>query len=83
MAGPDLTGQLLKRVSRSFYLSLAVLPAAVREEAGRGATLEETKARVTARLAPTYEKPFSVYGSYRPWRAGLAANVERTFSMVS
>ena len=57
--------------------------AAVREEAGRGATLEETKARITARLASTYEKPFSVYGSYRPWRAGLAANVERTFSMVS
>ena len=57
--------------------------AAVREEAARGATLEETKARVTARLAPTYEKPFSVYGSYRPWRAGLAANVERTFGMVS
>jgi cyclase len=57
--------------------------AAVREEAGRGATLEETKTRVTARLAPTYEKAFSVYGSYRPWRAGLAANIERTFGMVS
>ena len=55
---------------------------AVREEAARGATLDEVKARVTARLAPTYEKPFSVYGSYRPWRAGLAANVERTFGMV-
>jgi cyclase len=57
--------------------------AAVREEAARGATLDEVKARVTERLAPTYEKPFSVYGSYRPWRAGLAANIERTFSMVS
>ncbi|HTK90047.1 MAG TPA: phytoene/squalene synthase family protein [Verrucomicrobiae bacterium] len=34
MAGPDLTGQLLKRVSRSFYLSLAVLPAAVRPVLG-------------------------------------------------
>ena len=34
MAGPDLTGQLLKRVSRSFYLSLAVLPAAVRPTLG-------------------------------------------------
>ena len=30
MAGGDLTSALLKRVSRSFYLSLAVLPAAVR-----------------------------------------------------
>ncbi|HKZ05975.1 MAG TPA: MBL fold metallo-hydrolase [Methylomirabilota bacterium] len=56
--------------------------AAVREEAARGATLDEVKARVTERLAPTYEKPFSVYGSYRPWRAGLAANIERTFGMV-
>ena len=34
MAGPDLTGHLLKRVSRSFYLSLAVLPAAVRPVLG-------------------------------------------------
>jgi farnesyl-diphosphate farnesyltransferase len=34
VAGPDLTGQLLKRVSRSFYLSLAVLPAAVRPVLG-------------------------------------------------
>jgi hypothetical protein len=38
---------------------------------------------VTAKLAPVYEKPFSVYGEYRPWRTGLAANVERTFAMVS
>jgi cyclase len=55
---------------------------AVREEAARGATLDEVKSRVTERLAPTYEKPFSVYGSYRPWRAGLSANIERTFAMV-
>jgi glyoxylase-like metal-dependent hydrolase (beta-lactamase superfamily II) len=56
---------------------------AVREEAARGATLDEVKQRVTAKLAPTYEKPFSAYGDSRPWRAGLAANVERTFAMVS
>jgi glyoxylase-like metal-dependent hydrolase (beta-lactamase superfamily II) len=30
-----------------------------------------------------YEKPCSAYGDYRPWRAGLAANIERTFAMVS
>ena len=36
MAGSDLTGTLLKRVSRSFYLSLAVLPAAVRPPLGLG-----------------------------------------------
>jgi farnesyl-diphosphate farnesyltransferase len=34
VTGPDLTGQLLKRVSRSFYISLAVLPAAVRPVLG-------------------------------------------------
>lgn len=56
---------------------------AVRREAASGATLEQTKERVTARLAPIYEKPFSAYGEYRPWRAGIAANIERTFAMVS
>ena len=56
---------------------------AVRREAATGATLDEVTQRVTAALAPTYEKPFSVYGEYRPWRTGLAANVERTFAMVS
>jgi cyclase len=56
---------------------------AVREEAATGATLEEVKQRVLARLAPTYEKPFSTYGEYRPWRQGVLANVERTFPMVS
>ena len=34
MAGGTLTSALLKRVSRSFYLSLAVLPAAVRPTIG-------------------------------------------------
>lgn len=56
---------------------------AVREEAARGATLEEVQRRVTERLAPAYEKPFSAYGDYRPWRAGLALNVQRTYAMVS
>jgi cyclase len=56
---------------------------AVRREVAAGATLEEVKQRVTAALAPVYEKPFSAYGEYRPWRTGLAANVERTFAMVS
>ncbi|HET9924737.1 MAG TPA: squalene/phytoene synthase family protein, partial [Methylomirabilota bacterium] len=34
MAGGDLTTALLRRVSRSFYLSLAVLPRAVRPTIG-------------------------------------------------
>jgi cyclase len=55
----------------------------VRAEAARGATLDEVKARVTEKLAPIYEKPFSAYGEYRPWRTGLAANIDRTFPMVS
>ena len=56
---------------------------AVRQEAATGATLDEVKQRVTAKLAPRYEKPFSAYGDYRPWRTGVLANVERTFAMVS
>lgn len=46
----------------------------------RGATLEDTQRRVTETLALTYEKPFSIY---RPWRAGLLRNIERTYAMVS
>ncbi len=55
----------------------------VREEVAAGATLDEVKQRVPARLAPTYEKPFSAYGDYRPWRAGLLRNIERTYAMLS
>ena len=56
---------------------------AVRREAAAGATLDEVKQRVPAALAATYEKPFSAYPDYRPWRAGLLANIERTYAMVS
>jgi hypothetical protein len=56
---------------------------AVRQEAAAGATLEEVKARVVAKLAPRYEQPFSGYGEYRPWGTGVVANIERTFAMVS
>lgn len=56
---------------------------AVRQEAAAGATLEEVKQRVPAKLAPTYEKPFSAYGDYRPWREGIVRNIERTYAMVS
>src|SRR5436190_13990417 len=55
----------------------------VRREVAAGATLDEVKARVPAALAGTYEKPFSKYGDYRPWRAGILANIERTYAMVS
>jgi len=56
---------------------------AVRAEAATGASLDEVKERVTARLAPTYEWAFSTYQHYRPWRQGLLANIERTYPMVS
>src|SRR6267142_5824581 len=55
----------------------------VRREVAAGATLDEVKARVPAALAGTYEKPFSKYGDYRPWRTGIPANIERTYAMVS
>lgn len=56
---------------------------AVRREVATGAALDDVKKRVTEQLAPRYEQAFSTYGAYRPWRAGLAANIERTFAMVS
>ena len=56
---------------------------AVRTEVMLGATLEEAQRRVPEALAPTYEKAFSAYGDYRPWRAGLLRNIERTYAMVS
>jgi cyclase len=55
----------------------------VREEAAAGATLDEVKQRALARLAPVYEKSFSAYPDYRPWRLGLLGNIERTYAMVS
>jgi glyoxylase-like metal-dependent hydrolase (beta-lactamase superfamily II) len=56
---------------------------AVRREVAAGATLDEAKQRVPELLAARYEQPFSTYGSYRPWRTGLAANIERTYAIVS
>ncbi|HWN04913.1 MAG TPA: MBL fold metallo-hydrolase, partial [Candidatus Dormibacteraeota bacterium] len=56
---------------------------AVREEAATGASLDDVKQRVTARLAPTYEPAFAAYQHYRPWRQGLLANIERTYPMAS
>jgi hypothetical protein len=56
---------------------------AVRRDVAAGATLDEVKQRVPAALAGTYEKPFSKYGDYRPWRTGILTNIERTYAMVS
>ncbi len=56
---------------------------AVRREAATGATLDQVKERVVAQLAPAYEKAFSTYAHYRPWRAGALANIERAYAHVS
>jgi len=68
---------------RTFRAYVHDMVEAVRREVAAGATLEEVKQRVPAKLAPTYEKPFSAYGDYRPWRAGVLGNIERTYAMVS
>src|SRR5881296_3460494 len=80
MGDGNVTGREWLGTFRSYVHDMVE---AVRQEAATGATLDEVKQRVTAKLAPRYEKPFSTYGEYRPWRTGVAANVERTFSMVS
>ena len=80
MGHGDVTGREWLSTFRSYVHDMVE---AVRHEAATGATLDEVKQRVTAKLAPRYEKPFSAYGDYRPWRTGLAANIERTFGMVS
>jgi glyoxylase-like metal-dependent hydrolase (beta-lactamase superfamily II) len=56
---------------------------AVRQEVAAGATLDEVKQRVPPKLAPTYEKPFSAYSDYRPWRLGVLGNIERTYALLS
>jgi glyoxylase-like metal-dependent hydrolase (beta-lactamase superfamily II) len=80
MGHGDVAGRDWLRTFRSYVHDMVE---AVRREAATGATLGEVKQRVTATLAPAYEKAFSTYGEYRPWRTGLAANIERTFAMVS
>ena len=80
MGHGDVVGREWLTTFRSYVHDMVE---AVRQEVATGATLDEVKQRVTAKLAPRYEAPFSVYGEYRPWRAGLAANIERTFAMVS
>ncbi len=80
MGHGDVVGRDWLQTFRAYVHDMV---AAVRVEVATGATLDEVKQRVTATLAPTYEKPFSAYGEYRPWRTGLAANIERTFAMVS
>jgi glyoxylase-like metal-dependent hydrolase (beta-lactamase superfamily II) len=80
MGHGDVAGREWFQTFRSYVRDMVD---SVRREAATGATLDEVKQRVLAKLSPAYEKPFSAYGNYRPWRNGLFGNVERTFAMVS
>jgi glyoxylase-like metal-dependent hydrolase (beta-lactamase superfamily II) len=68
---------------RTFRGYVHDLVEAVRAEVASGASLDAVKERVPAKLAPTYEKPFSAYGDYRPWRTQILGNIERIYAQVS
>src|SRR5262249_32426307 len=54
----DLVGDLLRRVSRSFYLSLAILPSSLREPIGLAYLLARASDTVAdTRLLPPPERP--------------------------
>jgi glyoxylase-like metal-dependent hydrolase (beta-lactamase superfamily II) len=80
MGHGDVAGRDWLRTFRAYVHDMVE---AVRAEVAAGATLDEVKQRVPARLAPVHEKPFSVYGDYRPWRQIVLGNIERTYAMVS
>jgi cyclase len=80
MGHGDVTGREWLTAFRAYVYDMVE---AVRQEVATGATLDEVKQRVIAKLAPRHEKTFSAYNDYRPWRTGAAANIERTFAMVS
>jgi glyoxylase-like metal-dependent hydrolase (beta-lactamase superfamily II) len=80
MGHGDIAGRDWMALFRGYVHDLV---AAVRAEVAAGATLDETKTHVLAKLAPVYEKPFSTYGDYRPFRTQILGNIERTFAMVS
>jgi glyoxylase-like metal-dependent hydrolase (beta-lactamase superfamily II) len=80
MGHGDVVGRDWLRAFRAYVHDMVE---AVRQEAAAGATLDEVKQRVTARLAPVHEKTFAAYADYRPWRTGLLGNIERTFALVS
>jgi glyoxylase-like metal-dependent hydrolase (beta-lactamase superfamily II) len=80
MGHGDVTGRDWLSTFRSYIRDMVD---AVREQVAAGATLAEVQQRVSAKLAPTYETPFSTYGHFRPWRQGILGNIERTYAMVS
>ena len=71
------------RLARRFAGTSATWSTRFGSRSRAGATLDQVKERLPAVLGPVYEKPFSAYGDYRPWRMGLLGNIERTYAMVS
>ncbi len=79
MGHGDVAGRDWLRTFRGYVHDMVD---AVRHEVVAGATLDEVKQRVPQKLAPVYEKPFSVYGDYRPWRQLVLGNIERAYAMI-
>jgi hypothetical protein len=65
-----------------FHAYLVDLIAAVKCHAAAGIALDAIKRLVIEEVAPTYEKPFSKYPDYRPWRQQVLANIERVYASV-
>jgi len=62
MGHGDVVGREWLRTFRAYVHDMVE---AVRQEVATGATLDEVKQRVTARLAPTHENAFAEYNDYR------------------
>jgi cyclase len=79
MGHGDVAGKDWLRV---FYAYLVDLIEAIKGHAAAGVSLEEIKRLATEEVAPTYEKPFSKYPDYRPWRQQVLANIERIYASI-
>ena len=80
MGHGDVAG---KEWLRMFYAYIGDLIEAVKRHAAAGVTLDEIKRLVPEEVAPQYERPFSKYPDYRPWRQQVLANIERVYAAVS
>ena len=76
MAGDDLLGDLLRQVSRSFYLSLAVLPRPLREPIGLAYLLARAADTITDTQLIAHADRLGHLETLRRAYAGEAADVE-------
>jgi cyclase len=79
MGHGDVAG---KEWLRLFYAYIGDLIGAVKRHAAARVTLDEIKQLVPEEVAPKYEKAFSKYPDYRPWRQQALANIERVYTSV-